>query len=187
MKITNLKKSYGENQVLSGFSCKFQENQINGIMAPSGRGKTTLLKIIMGLETFDDGEIVGIYDKKISVVFQEDRLVENLSVLTNIAMVSEKSKEEIHHAIAEIGLCGYQKEKVSTLSGGMKRRVAILRALLAEGEILLLDEPFKGLDDNTKGKVIQIVKKHIQNRTTILVTHIKKEGEDLGVGNWIEL
>ena len=109
----------------------------------SGKGKTTLLRILIGLEKADNGKITGMEGKDISVVFQEDRLCENLNVLSNIRLVQEKKKEgkqeflkKVQKGLEEVGLLECSHQPVKELSGGMKRRVAILRALYAKWDIL---------------------------------------------------
>lgn len=189
IKIENLYKSYQEKQVLENLNMELAEGQITCIMAPSGKGKTTLLRILIGLEKADSGKITGMEDKDISVVFQEDRLCENLNVLSNIRLVQREKKEEkqeflkkVQKGLEEVGLleCSYQP--VRELSGGMKRRVAILRALYAKWDILFLDEPFKGLDKDMKESVIQFLKKSCEGKTVICITHEEKEAEALGAG-----
>ena len=121
-------------------------------MAPSGKGKTTLLNILLGLEPYDRGIIRGLEGKRKSAVFQEDRLCENLSSRANIRMVG---RERAAVAVSFLKrwkrawklwkLKEWGDRPVRELSGGMKRRTAILRALLADWEILFMDEPLKGL------------------------------------------
>ena len=103
-------------------------------MGKSGLGKTTLLRILMGLEKYDAGSIEGMENKKISAVFQEDRLCENLSAVTNVAIVCEKNVtlQEIRKELENIGLSGSTEKPVKELSGGMKRRVAIIRSIMAD-------------------------------------------------------
>ncbi len=175
IQIININKSYGENIVLNNFSATFPFNKVSSIMGASGKGKTTLLKIILGLIPYDSGEIIGIENKKISAVFQENRLINNLSSFANISIVSLFSKEIIENALCEIGLTDYINQPVLSLSGGMKRRVAILRALLSDADILIFDEPLKGLDEKTKNTVIDIIKKYSKEKTIIFVTHTKEE------------
>ncbi len=185
--ISSLNKSFGENRVLINLNATFPHGKISTIMAASGVGKTTLLRILTGLEKADSGEIKGIESKKISVVFQEDRLCENLSALTNIKFVTNKDDADILTALNEIGLAEFEHMPVNKLSGGMKRRCAIVRALLSDYDILLLDEPFKGLDEDTKQKVMDYTKARIKGKTVILITHVKEEAEILGSDLLLEL
>lgn len=185
LKIENISKSYGLNSVLNNFSCNFEKNQRYYINGVSGAGKTTLFRIIMGLDTPDSGNIFIEDDKKISVVFQEYRLLENLSVFKNISLVTGKSKSEIMHNLEIFGIEKFANMPVSTLSGGMKQRVSLLRAMLFEHDILLLDEPFKGIDCDLKEIIIQEINK--LHSTIILTTHLKDEAIKLNITTQIDL
>ena len=143
------------------------------LYGPPGLGKTTLLRILMGLEKYDAGSIEGLENKKISAVFQEDRLCENLPAVTNVAIVCEKNVtlQEIRKELENIGLSGSTEKPVKELSGGMKRRVAIIRSIMADSDIVIFDEPFKGLDVETRKTVIEYLKEKLKDRTVIMVTH----------------
>jgi len=172
--IEKLCKSYGNNHVLNSICFEFEEGKISCLMGESGIGKTTLLKIIMGLEKQDSGLVDGIDDNtKISAVFQEERLSENLTSLGNILMVCNKSisKEAIKQQLALVLPENAALKKVSLLSGGMRQRVAIVRAMIVSSDIVLMDEPFKGLDEETKKAVIAYVKDNQRGRTVLIVTH----------------
>lgn len=181
IRIEHLSKAYGEKKVLKDFCAEIREGSCNVLMGPSGSGKTTLFRILMGFEQPDGGKVAGM-PEHISAVFQEDRLCEDFSAIENVAMVLKRgaSKSIIEEQLEQIGLSGSLHQPVSQLSGGMRRRVAIVRALLAEGEIVLLDEPFKGLDEVTKETVIRYFKEHTKGRTTLLITHDRQEAEQLG-------
>lgn len=177
----DIRKSFGGSIVLDGFSHEFADGKVTAVLGKSGCGKSTLLNILMGLTSPDSGEVVRKDGIVISAVFQEDRLCENLTASANIRLVTGKrfSKEEIAAQLARVGLEGCESKPVRTLSGGMKRRTALLRALLAEYDALFLDEPFKGLDADTKRKVMEYCREKISGRTVILVTHDKDECEFL--------
>ncbi len=179
--IENLSKSFNNQLVLDSFSATFKEGQFNCIMGKSGVGKSTLLSIIMGLLKEDSGQIKGLTDKKLSVVFQEDRLCDNLTAAYNIKMVilnpTANTDSVIDSYLDKIGLDSKNKKPVRTYSGGMKRRVAILRALLADFDILIMDEPLKGLDDDTKANVIALIKELTVEKTVIMTTHDASEAE----------
>lgn len=176
--VRNLTKEYDGNLILNHFNAIFPQGRMTIIMAPSGRGKTTLLRILMGLENYDSGEIIGISGQRKSAVFQEDRLCENLNAISNIKLCNPNlDKEIIQKALSAIGINAPQDQRVSEFSGGMKRRVAICRALLAEHDILFLDEPFKGLDEEQKQITMEFMKNHIFNTTTIYITHDSSEVE----------
>lgn len=185
--INNINKSYGDVEVLKNFSAVFTQGETYYISGDSGKGKTTLLRILMGLEKVESGEIVGLDSMKVSVVFQEDRLIQRVNAMGNISLVSDKSHKEITEYLKIFGLGGFEKCKIEELSGGMKRRVAILRGLLSDSHLLLLDEPFKGLDPTIKGVVIEQVRELSKGKTVILTTHNQEEVQQLGVHNHIAL
>ena len=174
--VEHLSKSYGSKAVFTDFSANFFYGEITCLMGASGAGKTTLLRLMMGLEKPDAGAVRGIEGHAIGAVFQEDRLCENLSAISNIRLVAaQRTKAEVLAALQQAGLGDCLLQPVRELSGGMRRRVALLRALLSGAEILFLDEPFKGLDDETKITVMQMTKQYAINRTVIFVTHDEKE------------
>ncbi len=180
IRVENLCKSYGNNQVLDQFSCVFKEKKTTCIMGKSGVGKTTLLSILLGMEKADSGTIDGLQGKKISAVFQENRLFENLDAVTNIRITTGKTKEEIIPLLKKMDLPEADEKPVREYSGGMKRRAAIARALLADYDLLLMDEPLKGLDEATKNKVAEVIKRKTFDKTVIFVTHEKSECEFFG-------
>lgn len=179
--ITDLSKSYGGTQVFSAFSAVIEAGAVTSIMGQSGCGKTTLLRLIMGLEKPDGGSINGV-PEKISAVFQEDRLCPQLSAVDNIALVTGRrySRGEIEHELRAVGISDDLNKPVSQFSGGMQRRVALVRAMMAEADLLVLDEPFKGLDDDTRAAVIEYVMARRKGRTLLHVTHSLSDAEALG-------
>lgn len=178
--IENLCKSYGGQEVLKDFSVEIQRGTITCLMAPSGYGKTTLLRLLMGLETPDAGRISGIENCRISAVFQEDRLCENLSAEANIRLVNRKlSSEAVRCALKQAGLEGESRQPVREFSGGMKRRAALIRALLAEYDLLILDEPFKGLDEDMKARMMRYTLECSKGRTVLMVSHDAQEARML--------
>lgn len=179
--IQHLCKAYGIKQVLQDFSCTIPGGKVTGLMAPSGAGKTTLLRILMGFTSADSGILLGLEDLRFSAVFQEDRLCENLTPISNLRLVSPTlSKQEAAAALGGVGLSDCLTQPVRELSGGMRRRVAILRALLAEYDLLFLDEPFKGLDEETKALVIADTHRRCAGHTVLLVTHDPDELTAMG-------
>lgn len=193
VRIKNISKTYGEKQVLSQLSKEFPAGETTVIMGVSGCGKTTLLRILLGLEMPDSGEVIGIPEKT-SVLFQEDRLCEDVSAYENIALVLERKKTHaqrdaqkcrIEQEAAQVGITVDDlKQNVMELSGGMRRRIALLRALLYDADCVILDEPFKGLDAATKQIVMQYVKEKTAGKTTFLVTHDAAEADFFGGNRW---
>ena len=169
--VRGLCKRFEGKVVLRDFSARFAAGQTTCVMGPSGCGKTTLLNILMGFLTPDAGEVRGV-PGRLSAVFQEDRLLEGFSARANIAFVCPKlPAETIERHLAAVGLAQDAGQPVRALSGGMRRRVAIVRAVLARGALLLLDEPFKGLDEDTRAAVADYLREETAGRTVLMVTH----------------
>ena len=179
LRIEKITKSYGKQKVLENISFNINESERICIYGKSGIGKTTLLRIIAGLEKADSGKIT--FAGNVSMVFQEDRLLENTDVYTNLYCVlgSRFDKAEADMNLKEVGLEGAGNKLVSELSGGMKRRVAIVRCMMKSSEIILLDEPFKGLDTILKDNIIRYVVKYLNGRAVIMVTHDISEAEKI--------
>ena len=176
--IRNITKLYGEKTVFKDLNLKIESGKITCIMAPSGAGKTTLLRMMMGLEKPDRGSIVGLSEKRFSAVFQEERLCEGMTAIGNIRLVNPSlTAEQIRNELQRLGMYDCENQPVSELSGGMRRRVSILRALLAEYDVLFMDEPFKGLDSTLKKDVITSVMEKTAGKTVIVVTHDRSEAD----------
>lgn len=194
--IQNISKSYDEKTVLQNFSLELRDGGIYCLMGPSGVGKTTLLRILMGLEQADCGDRTfdaeenarsekiesSIQGLQISTVFQENRLLDFADAVKNIRFVDGKQgllfqpEEILEHLLDR----NDWHRPVRELSGGMQRRVAIGRALAARSDLLLMDEPFTGLDEGTKERVIQTVLKYRGGRTLLVVTHQEEDARLLG-------
>ena len=171
--VRDLTKSYGDSLVLDHVSLDLESGCPCCLMAPSGAGKTTLFRILMGLETADSGTIEGLEGRSFSAVFQEDRLLEGYTALQNIRFVTgrwypaHELTAIIKHLLPEDSL----KKPVSEFSGGMKRRTAILRAILAPADIVLMDEPFTGLDQENRARALAAIRETAGVRPVLLVTH----------------
>ena len=173
-----INKSYGDKEVLRDFTTKFEEGTVTFITGESGIGKTSIIRILMGLEGYQSGSISGLEGKEISVVFQDDCLCDKLSLDKNLSMVidGQQVKEQyLDRLLGIFGLEGYRHKRVAELSGGMKRRLAILRAILYPHNLMILDEPFKGLDEENKKLVMGQVGQSLVGKTAIIVTHDKTE------------
>ena len=180
IELKNLNKAFGEKQVLKNLNWTIPEGSTSVIMGPSGGGKTTLLRILLGLEQADSGTVSGLEGKRLSAVFQEDRLCENVSAVSNLRLVNPAlSRKSAESMLAKLGLGDALRQPVRELSGGMKRRVAIAHALCTEYDVLLADEPFKGLDEETKRRTMEFFSESVQGKTVIIVTHDPSEAEIL--------
>lgn len=178
--IRNLSKSFGDKRVLEGFDLTVPDGGICCIMGESGCGKSTLIKLIMGIYAPDGGRIAGVPDK-IAAVFQEDRLCEDFSALTNVRITAARgvTSARISEEFRVLGLEGNEKTPARQLSGGMRRRVALIRAFMADAPLIILDEPFTGLDPDNRALAIDYVRAHRAGKTIILVTHDASDADAL--------
>lgn len=186
LECVDFEKSF-EKPLFSGFNLQLKPGEIVAITGPSGSGKTTLLRCICGLEILDKGRIIlnsqEITDVKperrgIGLIFQKPVLYPHLSVEGNLKLGSRN--KEIFDALEEVGLQGFNRRRVETLSGGEGQRVALARALLANPTVLLLDEPFSSIDDDLSDRLVSEVRELLKKRgcPAILVTHNKKIAEN---------
>lgn len=156
IRLEKITLSYEDKTVLKDFSCELTEGESYALTGPSGIGKTTLLKVLAGLEKPQAGRVILPEGLKLRMVFQEDRLLPWKNVLDNVRL--ENGKEELARRLLEaLGLAQEASSYPAALSGGMKRRAAIARALCAEPEVLLLDEPFNGLDEALKERTADLL------------------------------
>ena len=172
IQVHNLCKQYDGVPVLENVSFT-AGNGVTCVMAPSGTGKTTLLRILLGLETAGSGTITGMEHGRWGAVFQEDRLLEQLDAMGNLRFVlgPELDPEGAAALLAKLGLGDVGGKPVRDFSGGMKRRLAVARALLAPSDILVLDEPFTGLDGDNRDRAWRCVLDRTAGRTVLLVSH----------------
>ena len=173
MELKDIVKGYNGRTVINGFNMKADKGRAVCLFGPSGCGKTTILNIIAGLTKADSGTITG-NNLKISYLFQENRLLENLSAEENI-MLTASNPKVVRGLIELIGFKGALKLYPDDMSGGMKRITAILRAIAHDGDILLLDEPFNGIDEKTAERIAVYIRG--LNKICIIVTHSLKEAE----------
>ena len=172
--IEQIDKSYGGTKVFESFSCdiSFEKHAMTAIMGPSGCGKTTLLRMLAGFEKPDRGQITGV-PERVGMVFQEPRLFLHMSALENVSCVSNRTIAE--QILVDMKLIEALDKKAAILSGGMQQRVAIARALACGRELILFDEPFKGLNEELKCDIMQCVKRYL--KTGIFVTHDAQEAK----------
>lgn len=188
IEVKKLSKSFGEKKVLDSLDLMLPHGEISCIMGESGCGKSTLAKILMGIYEADGGEICGL-PTRIAAVFQEDRLCEDFSALTNAKMAVARgvTRQQIEEDFVVLGLNGAQKTPARELSGGMRRRVALIRAMRADAELIILDEPFAGLDEQTHTAAAEYVKNARGGKTVIVVTHDPNDAALLGAAQTVRL
>lgn len=163
-----------QQPLFEDFSYNFPEKGIVCFFGPSGSGKTTLLNLILGLETPDSGRIQGTEGKRTSVVFQEDRLLPWFNGLENILAVNENFNF-CWDWIQKFGMEAEVSKFPDEMSGGLKRQIAILRALAYDGDLFFLDEPFQALDLVKRKEIIELLRSHLSNKLTIFITHHLEE------------
>jgi len=168
-----VEKTYDGKKIIDGFNAQYSKGETACFMTPSGSGKTTLLRLIAGLEQPDVGNIYR--NGRVGMVFQEDRLCEEYSALINVSMITGDTgiaRQHLLQLLEEDDIIRPCRE----LSGGMKRRVAIARAFASQSDILLLDEPYTGLDGATIEKVQRYMEQYRKGRTILMATHIRQQG-----------
>ena len=197
IEITHVSKSFGGLQVLRDYSLTVKKGQRYLLMAPSGTGKTTFLRMLTGLDNADKGKITGM-PAQVGMVFQEDRLCEEYDAICNIMLGMGKGTEKDTCKDEEDSRCGMSRAQmikfvrteaarilpedcltkpVRELSGGMRRRVALLRAVLSPSDLLMLDEPFAGLDEENRVRSAAYLREHLHGRTLLVTTHREDDVE----------
>ena len=176
IRLDHVYKGFNGNAVLEDISLALPEKGFCAITGRSGRGKTTLLYLIAGLYKPDRGSIQR-NGETISMVFQEDRLLPHRSAVDNVRFVCGASEAEILSHLEQVGLGAELDKYPKELSGGMKRRVSIARALAAKADVYIMDEPFKGLDPETRSAVFGVIRRRTEDALLIMVTHDPTDAE----------
>ncbi|MBE5782876.1 MAG: ATP-binding cassette domain-containing protein [Clostridiales bacterium] len=175
----NVKAGYPGKEIFQGLSLRFPEKGAVALMGPSGLGKTTLLRLVAGLLKPESGKISGTEGKKISFLFQEDRLLPWISAQKNVELVSDRDTATYWlHQMEIENPALYPRE----MSGGMQRRVSLARSLAFGGDILLLDEPFKGLDEGLRARVAGRIRGSAP--FILLSIHDREEAALMGAEIW---
>lgn len=177
-------KGYGEQMVITDFTRTMKQGGRYLLMAPSGAGKTTLLRLLTGLETPDGGQITG-NTLPVGMVFQEDRVCEDYDTITNVMLTTAKHKEEkkdrylerISKEAAQILPRESLKKPVRELSGGMRRRVSVLRAMNSTAGWVVLDEPFAGLDEASREQTARYINKRLAGRILLVTSHREEDAQ----------
>lgn len=182
VRLTNVGKSYGSLCVLHDVSLVLPAGSSWCLMGPSGAGKTTLLRVLLGLERADSGRVEGVACGGASAMFQEDRLCAALTPVENVVLVmpGRASRRAVGSLLAEILPEGCLDKPVSQLSGGQRRRVSLVRAMAYPSGIVVMDEPFTGLDGGTRRSAIDFVLRHREGRTLLVSTHGEQDARLLG-------
>lgn len=179
IKVKNLYKKYDDKIIFKDFNITFKENKVNTIVGKSGCGKTTLLKIISNIEEKDSGKIEGVNINSISYIFQEDRLVEWLTVKENLKLIlkNDYKKEELDDICKKylnlVGVQDFENYYPQSLSGGIRQRVNIARAFAKPSKFIIMDEPFKSIDIKNKNDIMKAFENVFkeETRTVLFVTH----------------
>ena len=177
LEVSGLYKAFGDKIIFSDYSLRIEPGERVGLMAPSGSGKTTLLRIICGLTQASAGTVNS--PRNISVLFQEDRLLPWLNIYDNLALVNDDIIK-INNLLEAVGLEDEKFSLPEQLSGGMCHRVAMARTFLYDAKLMIFDEPFRGLDEETRAEVIErLWKPGIEGRTVLLITHDPELAKEL--------
>ncbi|MBQ8618145.1 MAG: ABC transporter ATP-binding protein [Clostridia bacterium] len=179
IRFDHVRMAFGEKEIFSDLSLSFSTSGQYAILGPSGRGKTTLLRLIAGLEKPRSGTITISQNTRICFCFQEDRLLPWKTVLENVALVCDP--ETAGYWLDQVGLSGEENNYPASLSGGMKRRASLARALAYDADILLMDEPFRALDDATHTKMLALVREAAKDKLLILVTHDEADADGMEI------
>ena len=175
LKIKNLSFAFGEKLIINNFSLDIKKGEKIWFSGPSGIGKTTLIKLILGLLKANNGEI-DLGGMTPSVVFQENRLLPFYTVMQNIELVGG-DKEKAKDILLALGINETANLYPKKLSGDMKRRAAIARALSVDFDLLILDEPFNGIDEKNLEKTAELINEICRDKTVIIITHSPIEAE----------
>ncbi len=180
---SSVTKAYGSLVVLRDLSLTLAPGTVTAVLGANGSGKTTLGRLLLGLEPPSSGTISGLAGLRGAAVFQDNRLAPHLTAVGNVRLVLPRSATRafVEDELGAVGLADESLHKpVRALSGGQRRRVAIVRGVLAPSDVLVLDEPFTGLDTDAKARTLAWVRDRLDGRTTLLITHDPDEATFLG-------
>lgn len=188
MNLSHIHLAFEDKVIFHDFSLTLNPGQSVCITGISGRGKSTLLNLMLGFVKPDSGTVTGFDKLKKGVVFQEDRLIEHMNAVENVLLTApgDVTGAQVASAFARVLLYA-DKTPVSKLSGGQRRRVAVVRAVMARPQLLLMDEPFKGLDPETLKRTAAFIREETPGATIVLSAHDLAEAALLGIDRIISL
>ena len=176
-------RRFGDQVVLDRFDLDLPDGTVTALMGPNGSGKTTVARLLLGLTAPDAGQVQGLDHRPRAAVFQDDRLCDQLTAVANVRLALDRGVPA-SDVVAELARAGLDEaslaKPVRDLSGGQRRRVAIVRALMAEADLVILDEPFTGVDTQAKAVVMELVRERCAGRTVLLITHDRSEAQWFG-------
>ena len=178
--LRDVSMAFGDKVIFENLNLSFPERGMYAVLGPSGRGKTTLLRLIAGLETPQSGSVALPKDCRIAFCFQEDRLLPFKTVLQNVTLVC-RNEQAAQSWLSRVGLSGEAQSSPASLSGGMKRRASLARALAYDAPILLMDEPFRALDEKTHAQMLALVREAAKDKLLLLVTHDERDCEGMQI------
>ena len=182
LELNNISVRYDGKSVLSGCGLSLGDGERLALMGPSGCGKTTLLRVALSLQPPDTGSVSG-DPGRTAAVFQEPRLLPWRTAAENVNVVLSDTPETMPEALSmleRVELSDAVEKYPAELSGGMQQRVSIARALAFRPDLLVLDEPFRGLDDELRGRMVSLLNTSLQSASLLLVTHSEEETKTLG-------
>lgn len=177
--LKDISKSYGARRVLERVSLNLPEGSVTALVGRSGAGKTTLARILLGLEAPDAGRVEGLDGVRKAAVFQEDRLIEHMSALQNLTLVGASSQAAREH-LGALGLDEDLETRADRLSGGMRRRVALARAMIVKAGLIVLDEPMTGLDEDSRRQAAAYISENRGRAAVLLISHDPEDMRLLG-------
>ena len=178
LEFKNVTFSYGDKVILSSLSFSAKEGEVTGILGASGSGKTTILGLSAGLSEPKSGVVTPFSSEKTTFLFQENRLLPWFSVLQNLTVLGIPESRAKDY-LAKVGLSEEENARPDSLSGGMKRRLALARTLAFGGDVFYLDEPLRELDIKTSGEILSLLRTELSGKTGLLITHDPAEAFSL--------
>ena len=177
IELKNVSKSYGDKKIIESLSCSFEYGKTYVLTGKSGIGKTTLMRVMSGLEKYS-GEITGLEKMRKTFLFPEDRLLENLTASENIRFVYPEFNNE-KEWFSRVMLEGCEEMKIGEMSTGMKRRLSLMRAFVYSGDVFFLDEPTNGIDPETAETTLKEMKELLKGKTAFIISHSERDAKYL--------